>query len=85
MRPLSKSLQINGLQQSMSTSEQIGNKIFLTILALVSCFIIWVMFSDGEPSKTADEIIAQKLANGGELNWLDKKYLRDEYNANRRK
>ena len=50
------------------------------IIGSIIAFGLCVMLtpSDNKPAKTADDFIAEKIANGQELNWLEKKVLRDE-------
>lgn len=62
------------------SDDSLKNKVGLIMIIGIGLIALIVLISpkSDAPSKTADDFIAEKLANGEELNWLDKKVLRDE-------
>ena len=52
---------------------------FIAFMCLVgSCL------PENKPANTANDYITEKLANGEELNWLDKKVLEEQRRANQK-
>jgi hypothetical protein len=66
--------------QKHGSSDNFGNKVFLTILLIIGILVVLSWFAPETPNKTAIEMVGDKIDKGQELNWLDKKVLNEHLN-----
>jgi hypothetical protein len=57
--------------------EKVGQWIVLSVIGfIVFCCVLGALLPDNKPNKSNTDYMAEKLAHGGELNWLDKQSLK---------